>query len=287
MDQAQLALVRVWLPRVIIAMMVEAAPAMSGAVFQGLFKNPVVSPNILGTTSGASFGAALGIMVGAAAVGIQLFAFLGGLVAVLLVAGMNAAVSKRAQSIATLILCGMLVSSLFSALVSLLNFVADTETQLPAITFWLMGSLAGTMLSDLSMLYLFLPVAGLLLAVRWKVNLLALGDDEARMLGVNVRFYRWLIIGCATLLTSLSVSVAGAIGWVGLVVPHLARMLVGPNYGRLLPASLSLGASFLLVVDTVARMLFTVEVPLGILTAIIGAPFFFILLLRAKKGFIS
>lgn len=226
-------------------------------------------------------------MFGMTAVGIQSFAFLGGLVAVLLVAGMNAVVSKRAQSIATLILCGMLVSSLFSALVSLLKFVADTETQLPAITFWLMGSLAGTVLSDLSMFYLFIPVALLLLAVRWKVNLLSLGDDEARMLGVNVRFCRWLFIGCATLLTSLSVSVAGAIGWVGLVVPHLARMLVGPNYGRLLPASLSIGASFLLMVDTVARMLFTVEVPLGILTAIIGAPFFFVLLLQAKKGFIS
>ena len=150
-----------------------------------------------------------------------------------------------------------------------------------------MGSLSSTFLSDLYVFWLFLPACIILLLVRWKVNILSLGDEEARMLGVNVRLYRWLIIGCATLLTSLSVSVSGNIGWIGLVVPHFARMVVGSNYGKLLPASMLIGSAFLLLVDTVARMLITVEIPLGIITAIIGAPFFFFLLLRSKRGFVS
>lgn len=287
MSAAQLALVRVRLPRSILSMIVGAALSLSGAVYQGLFKNPVVSPDLLGATSGASFGAALSILMGAGAVGIQFFSFLGGIVAVLLVAGMDRIVSRRSHSIVNLILCGMLISSLFNAFVSFTKFVADTETKLPAITFWLMGSLSSTTLKNLNVFWLFLPAVAILLLVRWKVNILSLGDDEARMLGVNVHFYRWLIIGCATLLTSLSVSVSGNIGWIGLVVPHFARMIVGSNYGKLLPASLLVGAGFMLMVDTVARMLYTVEIPLSIITAVIGAPFFFFLLARSKKGFVS
>ncbi len=204
-----------------------------------------------------------------------------------LVAGMDRLVSKRSNSIVNLILCGMLISSLFNAGVSLIKFVADTDTKLPAITFWLMGSLSATTLKDLHVFWLFLPACAILLLVRWKVNILSLGDDEARMLGVHVKTYRWLIIGCATLLTSLSVSVSGNIGWIGLVVPHFARMIVGSNYGGLLPASMLLGGAFMLAVDTAARMLHTVEIPLSIITAIIGAPFFFFLLTRSKKGFVS
>ncbi|HHX37445.1 MAG TPA: iron ABC transporter permease [Clostridiaceae bacterium] len=286
MDTGQLALIRVRLPRTILAVVVGGSLSLSGAVYQGLFKNPVVSPDLLGASNGASFGAALSILWGASAFGIQITAFLGGLVAVALVAMMNRLVSRRSHSIVNLILCGMLVSSLFNALVSFTKFVADTETKLPAITFWLMGSLSSVKLTDLRVCYIFLPVTVLLLAVRWKVNILSLGDDEARMLGVNVGFYRGLIIACATLLTSLSVSVSGNIGWVGLVVPHFARMVVGSNYGTLLPASLLIGGSYMLLVDTVARLLLTVEIPLSIITAIVGAPFFFILLLRARKGFV-
>ncbi len=287
MTTAQLALVRVRLPRTLLAMIVGAALSLSGAVYQGLFKNPVVSPDLLGASSGASLGAALSILLGANAAGIQIFSFLGGIVAVVLVAALDRLVSRRASSVVNLILCGMLVSSLFNALVSFTKFVADTETKLPAITFWLMGTLSGTTLKDLSVFWLFLPALAILMLVRWKVNILSLGDDEARMLGVNVLFYRWLIIACATLLTSLSVSVAGNIGWIGLVVPHFARMVTGSNYGKVLPASALIGSAFMLLVDTAARMLYTVEVPLSIITAVIGAPFFFILLLRSKKGFIS
>ncbi len=287
MTTAQLALVRVRLPRTLLAMIVGAALSLSGAVYQGLFKNPVVSPDLLGATSGASLGAALSILLGARAAGIQFFSFLGGILAVLLVALLDRLVSRRASSVVNLILCGMLVSSLFNALVSFTKFVADTETKLPAITFWLMGTLSGTTLKDLGVFWLFLPACTILLLVRWKVNILSLGDDEARMLGVNITLYRWLIIACATLLTSLSVSVSGNIGWIGLVVPHFARMVVGSNYGKVLPASALIGSAFMLLVDTAARMLHTVEIPLSIITAVIGAPFFFFLLLRSKKGFVS
>jgi iron complex transport system permease protein len=180
----------------------------------------------------------------------------------------------------------MLVSSLFNALLSFVKFAADPETKLPAITFWLMGSFSGASLADLRVFWLLLPACALLLMVRWKLNILAMGDEEARMLGVNVRASRYLIIACATLLTSLSVSVSGNIGWVGLVAPHFARMLVGADYGKLLPASMVLGGAFLLLVDTAARALLTVELPLSVLTAVIGAPFFFLLLLRGKRGFL-
>lgn len=286
MDTAQLALIRVRLPRTILAMIVGASLSLSGAVYQGMFKNPVVSPDLLGASNGASFGAAFAILMGASTAGIQLLSFTSGFFAVILVGLMNKVVSRRSNSIVNLILCGMLISSLFNAFVSFIKFVADTDTKLPAITFWLMGSLSSTILKDLNVFWLFLPAAVILMLVRWKVNILSLGDDEARMLGVNVRLYRWIIIGCATLLTSLSVSVSGNIGWIGLVVPHFARLIVGSNYGKLLPASMLVGAAFMLLVDTVARMLLTVEVPLSILTAIIGAPFFFFLLVRSKRGFV-
>lgn len=283
---AQTALVRVRLPRTLLAMIVGASLALSGAVYQGLFKNPIVSPDLLGASSGASFGAALAILLGARPAGIQTSAFLCGVAAVVLAALMDRMLSGQNGSAVHLILCGMLVSSLFNALLSFIKFAADTETRLPAITFWLMGSLSATEPADLRIFWLFLPACTLLLLVRWKMNLLSLGDEESRLLGVSVRLYRYVIIGCATLLTSLSVSVSGSIGWIGLVIPHLARMLVGSDHSKLLPASVLLGSAFLLLVDTAARMLLTVEIPLGIITAVIGAPFFFLLLLRGKRGFL-
>lgn len=286
MTTAQLALVRVRLPRTLLALIIGACLSLSGAVYQGLFKNPVVSPDLLGASSGASVGAVIAIMLGSSAAVIQLSAFVCGIGAVVLVGIMDRVVSKRVNSVVNLILCGMLVSSLCNAFVSFAKFVADTETKLPAITFWLMGSLSATTLKDLNVFWLFLPASIILMVVRWKVNILSLGDDEAHMLGINIQFYRWLIIGCATLLTSISVSVSGNIGWVGLIIPHLCRMLMGANYGKLLPASMLMGSAFMLLVDTVARMLLTVEIPLSILTAVIGAPFFFVLILHSRKGFV-
>ena len=284
MTTAQKALLHVRLPRIIFAMIVGASLSVSGAVFQGLFKNPMVSPDLLGASNGAAFGAAVAILFSFSALGVQLLSFFMGILAVIAVALLNKIVSKRSHSVVNLILCGMLVSSLFNAFISLIKFVADTDTKLPEITFWLMGSLSSATLQDMYILWPFLAAAAVLILIRWKVNILSMGDEEAHMMGVNVRLYRWLIIGCATLLTSLSVSISGTIGWVGLVVPHLTRMLVGPNYGKLVPASLAVGSSFLLLVDTVARTVLAVEIPLSILTAIIGAPFFFLLLLRGRKG---
>lgn len=286
LDPAQLTLVRLRLPRIILAMLVGGALALSGAAYQGLFQNPVVSPDLLGASSGASFGASLAILLGAGSLGVQAASFCAGVLAVALAAGMDRLLSRRSVSAVHLILCGMLVSSLFNALLSFVKFAADPETKLPAITFWLMGSFSGASQADLRVFWLFLPACALLLMVRWRLNVLAMGDEEARMLGVNVRASRYLIIACATLLTSLSVSVSGNIGWVGLVAPHFARMLVGADYGKLLPASMALGGAFLLLVDTAARALLTVELPLSVLTAVIGAPFFFLLLLRGKRGFL-
>lgn len=284
MSRADIALMTVRMPRLCLALMVGAALSASGTAFQGLFRNPVVSPDLLGASSGASFGAALAILLGLSRPLIQALSFATGLVAVLLVATL---VDRRTSGIVTMILCGMLVSSVFNAAVSLIKFVADTDTKLPAITYWLMGSLAGTRVDGLSTIWVFAPVCLLLYALSWKLNVLAMGDEEARMLGVNVRLYRWLTIACATLLTSTSVSVSGNIGWIGLVVPHLARKLVGPDHVRLMWASMSIGAAFLLLVDTIARLASTVEIPLGIITAFIGAPFFFILILRSRRGFLQ
>ena len=284
MSRADIALMTVRMPRLCLALMVGAALSASGTAFQGLFRNPVVSPDLLGASSGASFGAALAILLGLSGPLIQALSFATGLVAVLLVATL---VDRRTSGIVTMILCGMLVSSVFNAAVSLIKFVADTDTKLPAITYWLMGSLAGTRVDGLSTIWVFAPVCLLLYALSWKLNVLAMGDEEARMLGVNVRLYRWLTIACATLLTSTSVSVSGNIGWIGLVVRHLARKLVGPDHVRLMWASMSIGAAFLLLVDTIARLASTVEIPLGIITAFVGAPFFFTLLLRSRRGFLQ
>ncbi len=284
MSTGELALLHVRLPRNVVALIVGASLSVSGAVYQGLFKNPIVSPDLLGTSTGASFGAALAILLGLNVAGIQSVSFLFGIIAVILVYLMSKLVGRRNHSIVNLILCGMLVSSIFNALVSFLKFIADTDTKLPAITFWLMGSLSGVTVRDLKIFWIFLPICIILMITRWKINILSLGDEEAKMLGVHVTFYRWLLIACATLLTSLSVSISGNIGWIGLIVPHLARFTVGSNYEKVIPASMLIGSAFLLAVDTMARMILTVEIPLGIITSLIGAPFFFFLLLRSKKG---
>lgn len=267
------------LPRIILACMVGCCLSTAGAAYQGVFQNPMAAPDILGASSGAAFGAALAILLGLGSSMIMGFAFAASIVTVLLVIYVgNRAKGKR---VVGLILAGIMVSSLVSSGTSLIKLVADPEDQLPAITYWLMGSLNGTAPSDV--LFALVPMlvgAVPLFLLRWRINILTLGDEEARTMGVNAKRLRIIVILCATLITAASVSVSGVIGWVGLVIPHLARRLVGNNYKHLLPASMLFGAIFLLLVDDVSRNLFATEIPIGILTSFIGAPFFIYLITK-------
>lgn len=270
------------LPRILMACLVGCSLSAAGAAFQGVFKNPMASPDILGASSGAAFGAALAILLGVSTQFITIFAFVSSILTVVLVF----LIAQRApgQRTVNLILAGIMVGSLFSAGTSYLKLVADPSNQLPAITYWLMGSLSGVRLS--SILPAAIPMAaGLvpLLLLRWRLNLLSLGESEARALGVNTDLLRAVLILCATLITAASISVSGVIGWVGLVIPHLCRKLIGSDNRGLLPCSMLVGASFLLLVDDVSRNLLATEIPIGILTAVIGAPFFIWLLLRKEK----
>lgn len=265
------------LPRVAAAALVGAALAVSGAAYQGMFRNPMVSPDILGASTGAGFGAAVAILLGAGYFGISAAAFCCGLLAVA-AAWLVSHLSKAHQAVA-LILAGMMISSLFSAGTSFVKLVADTQQQLPAITYWLMGSLSS--IKDKDVVFLAIPVAlGMipLFFLRWRMNLLTVGEEEAQSMGVNTRRLRGAVIVCATLLTSASVAVSGMIGWVGLVIPHFCRMLFGYDYRRLIPAGALFGAAFLLAVDDIARLVTTGELPLGILTAFVGAPLFLYLI---------
>lgn len=273
------------LPRVMAALLVGGALAMSGAAYQGVFRNPMVSPDILGATAGAGFGAAVGILFLLPALGIQLLSFACGLIAVGMSYLISKTVGRRENITLVLVLAGMVVSALFSAFIAVTKYLADPYSKLPEITFWLMGSLSATTFYDL--LFVLPPViisAAALLLLRWRLNVLVFGDEEASALGMDTQKYRIVVIVCSTLLTASVVSISGQIGWVGLVIPHLSRMMVGPNYRYLLPASFLVGASYLLLVDNIARNLLQVEIPLGILTAIIGAPVFIGLLLRGRKG---
>ena len=270
------------LPRILTACLVGCSLSAAGAVFQGVFRNPMASPDILGASSGAAFGAALAILLGVSTQFITIFAFISSILTVALVF----LIAQRApgQRTVNLILAGIMVGSLFSAGTSYLKLVADPGNQLPAITYWLMGSLSGVRLS--SILPVAIPMAaGIvpLLLLRWRLNLLSLGESEARALGVNTDLLRAVLILCATLITAASISVSGVIGWVGLVIPHLCRKLIGSDNRGLLPCSMLVGASFLLLVDDVSRHLLATEIPIGILTAVIGAPFFIWLLLRKEK----
>lgn len=271
-------------PRVVAAILTGSALATAGAAFQGLFRNPLVSPDILGASSGAALGAVVGIYLSLGIFGIQALAFAGGLAAVAAVYALGSALRAGDTTLA-LVLTGVVVGSLLGAGVGLVKYLADPYNQLPAMTFWLLGSLSGTDASDL--LPLLGPVlAGtiVLLALRWRLNVMSLPDDEAQALGVATGPVRLAVVGAATLVTAASVAAAGVIGWVGLVVPHLARFLVGPDFGRLLPTAAILGGGYLLVIDTLARTLAPVEIPLGILTAVVGTPFFIWLLASSRRG---
>jgi iron complex transport system permease protein len=270
-------------PRVLAAVMVGAALAVAGTAFQGLFRNPLVSPDILGASSGAALGAVLGIYFALGVFGIEGLAFVGGLIAVAAVYVIGSLLQSR-DPILVLVLTGVVVGALLGAGVGLVKYLADPYNQLPAMTFWLLGSLAATTVADLVPLTVPVVLGTIvLLALRWRLNVMSLPEDEARALGVATGPLRIAIVTAATLVTSASVATSGIIGWVGLVVPHLARALVGPDFPRLIPTAALLGGGYLLVIDTLARTAAPIEIPLGILTAVIGTPFFIWLLAGMQR----
>lgn len=269
------------LPRILGAFVVGSSLAMAGVAFQSIFKNPLVSSDLLGVSNGAGFGAALAILISGVGVVTQIFAFIFGIISVSITYMLSKA--YKSGGILVLVLSGVAISAFFSALVSAIKFVADPNDKLPEIVYWLMGSLASVTVDKLIMI--LVPVALgmiILFALRWNMNLLAMGDEEAQSLGINPSRVRLLIIIGCTLLTSAAVSISGIIGWIGLVIPHMARMVVGSDNRILIPASLSLGASFLLLIDNISRALISIEIPIGVLTAIIGVPIFLYLL---KRGY--
>jgi iron complex transport system permease protein len=271
-------------PRVLAAILIGSALASAGAAFQGLFRNPLVSPDILGASSGAALGAVLGIFFSLPILGIELLSFAGGLLAVGLVYAIGSGL-RGGDTVLTIVLTGVVVGALLGAGIGLIKYLADPYNQLPAMTFWLLGSLAGIAPGDV--LPLLVPIHGgtaALLLLRWRMNVMSLPEEEARALGVATGPLRAAIVSAATLVTSASVAASGVVGWVGLVVPHLARFLVGPSFPRLLPTAAILGGAYLLLIDTVARTAASVEIPLGILTAVIGTPFFIALLARMRGG---
>lgn len=284
-ETVETVILEIRLPRIAVALLVGGALAAAGATYQGIFRNPLVSPDILGVSSGAGFGAALAIFLSLPFVFVQGFAFGFGLVAVFAVYLIAQLVRGSHDPLLVLVLAGVVVGALLSAALAMLKYLADPYDQLPAIEYWLLGSLAGARADDI--LAVLLPMLlGLvpLILLRWRINLLSLDEEEARALGINAGRLRVLVIAAATLITASAVSIAGIVGWVGLIIPHLARLLVGPNYIRLLPTSILIGAAYLLAVDTVARTAATIELPLGTLNAFLGAPFFLYLLARARRS---
>lgn len=285
-EQARIILLQVRLPRVIAAVMIGGALSVSGAAFQGLFRNPMASPDMFGAYAGAGFASTLAILLGYGIVGIQLMGFVGGLTAVILAWAVSAVVSRvGGDPSLTLILVGIVVREGGMALIRLVEYVADARGKLAAMTFWLVGSLSAVNMHDVE--YVVLPmligtIATLLL--RWKLNLLSFGDEEARALGVNPTYVRVVVVVAASMICASVMAIGGMILWVGLVIPHLARMVIGANHKLLLPASFLIGACYLLFVDDCARGLFAVEVPIGVLTSTIGVPFFLYLLVRTRMG---
>lgn len=271
------------LPRILCVVLVGAALSVAGAAYQGMFKNPLVSPDLLGASAGASLGACIAMLLNWGDLEIQLLAFIFSMSAVGLAVWLTRIV--KSDALLGLVLGGILVSTLFQSGTSIVKLFADSEDKLPQITFWLMGSFNTTDWDDFWLVVVPMLLGFfLLLLERWKLNVMSFGEDEARALGINTNRTRLVVIFAATLVTACSVSIAGIIGYVGLVVPHLARAIVGPNYRVLLPASMAIGAAFLLVVDDFSRLLFATEVPIGILTSIVGVPFFIFIYRKNLRG---
>lgn len=280
-------LFEVRLTRIGAAVMIGIALAAAGSAYQGIFKNPMVSPDILGASAGGGFGASLAISLGGNPLVVQVFAFACGLLAVALAYTLSMAIGRKSGATFILVLTGMVVGALFQAGIAIVKYLGDPYDTLPAITFWLMGGLNYVVVQDLLvMLVPFILGVVPLVVIRWRLNVLSLGDEEAGALGMNTSRMRLLVIICATLLSSSAVAIGGMIGWVGLIIPHLARMLAGPDYYRLLPAAMVIGGIFLLGVDDIARSAFPSEIPLGVLTAVAGAPFFIWLLFKGKRSFL-
>ncbi|MBT3906973.1 MAG: iron ABC transporter permease [Rhodospirillaceae bacterium] len=272
------------LPRIILALVAGAGLAISGAALQGVFRNPLVGPQIIGVSSGAAFGGALGILLSESSLLIISLAFIFGMAAIMIVYFISR-MNGRAP-ILMLVLSGVVTGAFFMALVSLVKFVADPDDKLPAIVFWLMGSFASASYDKVTLVAIPVTIASAVIYfLRFRINVLSLGDEEAKSLGIGVEQTRWIILVCVALVSAAVVSAAGIIGWVGLVIPHVARMMVGPDHRVLLPASALIGAIYLILVDNFARASIAAEIPLGIITAIIGAPIFAILLRRTQaKG---
>ena len=271
-------------PRVCSAVLVGAALALAGTTYQGVFRNPLVSPDILGVSSGACVGAALSILLGLGYFGNVALAFLGGLLAVSLAMLIPHLLNRR--STITLVLSGVVVGGFFSSALGLLKYLADPDTQLAEITYWQLGSLAKVRSASLGVLVPVLLASGLaVLLLRWRINVISLGDRDAQMLGVELYRERGILVMAATLLTAASVCLSGTISWIGLVMPHLARMLTGQDNQKVIPVAAALSALFLLVVDTAARNLTGAEIPLSIITGFLGTPFFALVLVRQKKEF--
>ena len=281
-DQQATLFFNVRLPRILLALMVGCCLSVAGAAYQGTFQNPLVSPDILGASQGAAFGAAVAILLGFTSVMVSVSAFCFALLTVLLVLLISA--RAKGNHMMVVVLAGVMVSSLFQAGVSYAKLVADPTDELADITYWLMGSLTGAKMSQVGAVFpILLAGCAVLFALRWRINILTMGDEEASTMGVNARLIRIVVIIAATFVTAACVSVTGMIGWVGLVIPHLCRMLVGADYRKLIPASMLMGAGFLLIVDDIARLATTAEIPIGILTAFVGAPFFLYLITRKRK----
>lgn len=269
-------------PRIIMAVLIGAGLSVSGATYQAIFQNPMLSQDILGASQGAAFGAAIGLFFNVNYELVVSFSFICGLLAVGLVLGINRLIKTNGRL--NMILIGMMIGSLFSSAISFLKLIGDTTNTLPAITYWLMGSLSSIKTQDVKFAAPLILIGMFpIILLRWQLNVFSLGDIEAKSLGINVKLLRLILIGSATLITATAVSVSGQIGWVGLVVPHFSRLLLGSNYRYTIPGSALIGALFLLVVDDAARLLTTSEIPIGILTSVIGAPVFIFLLAKSNR----
>lgn len=280
--QEKAVVLKIRLPRIIAATLIGAGLALAGQTMQMIFRNPLVSPDVLGTSTAAGFGASISLLLGLSTLAVTVNAFIFGVASVVLVWAIGSRV--KGEQTMGLILIGMVVSSLFSAGTSFVKLIADPNNILPAITYFLMGSLAGCSFQDLHIIAVPMAISfATLLLVSWKLNILSLSEDEARSLGVNTRLLRSVAIGVSTLMTASAVAVSGQIGWVGLIVPHMARRITGSNATYSLPASMLFGATFLIIVDNVSRTATTAEIPIGILTAFIGAPFFLYLILKENR----
>ena len=268
-------------PRIIAAMLVGSALSIAGAAYQGMLKNPLAAPDILGVSQGAGFGAALAIVMGFGAYATQAMAFAFGL-AVVGIAYLLSSRIRYGQTL-SLILAGALLGTLCSSGITMLKYLADSSDTLPAITYWLMGSLAAVDFSDLKIAFIPILFGSLvLLLLRWRINALTVEEEESQSIGIDVRKLRLIVIIAATLISAAAVCVGGIIGWVGLIVPHVVRKFTGPEYSKLLPACFFGGACFLLAVDNLARSLSGMEIPLGVLTSLVGAPFLLSLIIFRK-----